>query len=432
MSKSAENHGIDEKEMQKPITAEDLNSAREALSISASLLLYPYTEQGACGRPGDKAFYANFLMRMNVQFGNRIPTAGVSITDRINFYINPHFFNSLGVPGCTEQQELIIHEIEHIVYLHPLRSKQLIENSSSRNNDHRLYNIAADANINIPLTTLTEKLGVTIERINKQLKEMGSKEQLSEKDASDVHFWKLKEFQEEFADQLPKGMGEGEDGECDDHSTWEESEANEELAKATVREATNKAAESTGAGNLPNHILKQMNELNKSLVNWKKELQQFVIRSLKFEKEGTRNKRNRRYGILNPGKRKKVIVKLALIGDESGSMGDNQVEQLFSEVSKLADMGIEVLYIPMDSEVGEVIPFKKGMKLSRTRAGGTVYNGGLVKAKELKVDGCVVFGDFDCADTPIKPPFPVLWVGINTKSKAPANFGKTIYIDTEK
>lgn len=431
MSK-ADTHGIDEKEMKKPVTQADISAAKEAMSIATSLLLSPYTEQGNCGRTGDKAFYANFLMRMNVEYGNRIPTAGVSITDRVNLYINPHFFNSLGVPGCMEQQELLIHEVEHIVYLHPLRSKQLTETSSSPKNDHRLYNIAADANINIPLTTLTEKLGVTIERLNKQLKEYGSKEVLSEKDASDVHFWKLKEFQEENNDKLPKGMGEGEGGACDDHSTWEESNGNEELAKAVVKEATNKAAEATGIGNCPSHILQQMGELNKSLVNWKREIHQFAIRSLKFEPEGTRNKRNRRFGILNPGKRKKLIVKLALIGDESGSMGDVQVTQVFSEVEKLASMGIEVLYIPMDSDCGEVIPFKKGMKLSRTRAGGTVYQPGIDKAKELKVDGCIIFGDFDCADTPKKPAFPVLWVGINTKSKSPGNFGKVIYVETKE
>lgn len=429
MSK-ADTHGIDEQEMKKPVTQADINAAREALSIATSLLLSPYSEQGNCGKSGDKAFYANFLMRMNVEIGNKIPTAGVSITDRINFYINPHFFLGLGVAGCMEQQELIIHEVEHIVYLHPLRSKELTANGKSQN-DHRLYNIAADANINIPLTTLTEKLGVTIERLNAQLKEYGSDEVLSDKDASDVHFWKLKTFQEEMGDKLPKGMGEGEDGECDDHSTWEESEANEELAKAVVKEASNKAAEATGAGNMPSHIQKQLNELNRSLVDWKRQLQQFAVRTVKFARERTRSKRNRRTGILFAGSRKEPKVKLALIGDESGSMSDEQVVQFFSEIDKIASMGVEILYIPMDSEAGEVITYKKGMKLSRTRCGGTYYGPGLEKAAGLGVDGAIIFGDFDCADQPKKPKYPVLWCGINTKSPAPASFGKVIYVETK-
>lgn len=431
MSK-ADTHGINEEEMKKPVTQADINAAREALSVATSLLLSPYSEQGNCGRSGDKAFYANFLMRMNVEFGNRIPTAGVSITDRINFYINPHFFLSLGVPGCMEQQELIIHEVEHIVYLHPLRSKQLTETSSNPKNDHKIYNIAADANINIPLTTLTEKLGVTIERLNKQMAELGSTERLSEKDASDVHFWKLREFQEDFADKLPQGFGEGEDGECDDHSTWEESQGNEELAKAVVKEATNKAAEAAGIGNCPSHIVQQLGELNRSLVNWKRQLQQFAVRSIKFARERTRSKRNRRTGILFAGSRKEPKLRIAFIGDESGSMCDEQVLQVHTEVAKVSDMGVEVLYIPMDSEAGKVVKFKKGMRLQRTRCGGTYYQPPLDVAALLGVDAVLFLGDFDCADKPKKPKFPVLWIGINTTSPAPANFGKVIYVETKK
>lgn len=430
MSK-ADTHGINEEEMKKPVTQADINAAREALGIATSLLLSPYSEGGGCGRPGNKAFYANFLMRMNVEFGNRIPTAGVSITDRINFYINPHFFNSLGVPGCDEQQELIIHEVEHIVYLHPLRSKELTANSSNPKNDHRLYNIAADANINIPLTTLTQKLGVTIERLNKQLKEYGSDEVLTEKDASDVHFWKLKQFQEDNNDKLPQGMGEGEGGACDDHSTWEESESNEELAKGIVKEASNKAAEATGVGNCPSHILKQLGELNKSLVDWKRQLMQFYVRTVKFNRARTRSKRNRRFGILQAGARKEPQIHLALIGDESGSMSDESVTQFFSEIDKIASFGVKITYIPMDTDTGEVVEYKKGMRMSRTRCGGTIYGPGMQLAKDLKTDGIILFGDMDAADTPKDPKIPVLWAIFGT-SNPPATFGKKIYVTEER
>lgn len=423
------------KEEVKPLDPAIVNEAREAFSIATTLLLSPR----GTGKGGDKAFYANFLMRMNIQFVNQVggypvKTAGVNITeDGINFYVNPEFFLSLGTyAGCEEQQELIIHEVEHIVYLHPIRGKELIEKSVNKGQDHQLFNMTTDAAINLNLPSLTANLGVTFDRLNEQMKKYKTKIRLSEKDVAETNFWKIKQFQEEQGDKLPKSFGQAEGGETDDHGIWGEGNGvSEEMAKAMVKEATNKAAESTGAGNLPFHIAKQIAELNKSVVNWKRELQQFAIRSIKFSRENTRNKPSRRFGIYNPGKRKQIIVKLALIGDESGSMGDEQVGQLFSEVEKLAAMGIEVVYIPMDSEVGEVIPFKKGMKLSRTRFGGTVYQPGIEKAKELKVDGCVIFGDFDCADTPKKPNFPVLWVGINTTSKAPGNFGRTIYIEAK-
>lgn len=426
MSNKADTHGVDTEAMKAPVTQAQINEAREALSIATTLLLSPV---GTNGRVGDRAFYANFLLRMNVEFGNRIPTAGVSITDRINFYINPHFFLSLGI---GQQIELIIHEIEHIVYLHPIRSKQLTDASSSKMNDHKLYNIAADANINIPLKDLTENLGVTIERLNEQLKEYGSKQRISDKDAAEVHYWKLKQFQEEMGDKLPQGFGEGEDGECDDHSTWEESDANEELAKATVKEATNKAAEATGVGNCPSHIVKQMNELNKSLVNWKRELQQFAVRTLKYNRERTRAKRNRRTGIINPGSRKQPKVKLAVCCDSSGSVSDESFTQFFAEIEKITQMGVEVTVIDADCGVAAVYEYKRGKtNVQRHGNGGTAYQPAISKAKELKVDGIIYFGDFDCSDTPNDPKIPFLWAGVGTQ-KPPASFGKVVYITDKR
>jgi predicted metal-dependent peptidase len=421
----ASTHGIDLEAVKKPITQADIDAAKEAMGIAITLLLCPRGDKAR-----NMAFYAHSLMQFRTEYTNKIPTAGVSVTDKVNLYVNPHFLLGLSV---GKRIELLIHEIEHVLNLHMIRGKELKEKSGLGERDtHQLYNIATDANINIPLHDLTEDLGVTIERLNKQLEQYGSKQRLSESDASEVHFWKLRQFQEEMGDKLPKGFGEGEGGEIDDHSIWDESSENEELAKAIVKEAMNKAAEATGIGNCPSHVVKALGELNKSLVNWKRELQQFAVRTLKFARERTRSKRNRRTGLINPGSRKEPKVKLALIGDESGSMCDEQVAQVFSEVEKIASMGIEVLYIPMDSECGEVIPFKKGMKLNRSRAGGTCYQPPLNKAKELDVDAVVFFGDFDCFDKPTKPKFPVLWVGINTQSPSPGDFGKVIYVDTKK
>ena len=411
----------------KPITPEIIEEAKEAAGVAISLLLSPYRGNGA-SLSGDKAFYAHSLMQFRTEYSDKVPTAGVSVTDKINLYINPHFFLGLTV---NKRIELYIHEIEHVMNLHMIRSKELKESGVSEKETHKLYNIATDANINTRLEDLTEDLGVTIARLNDQLKEYGSSERLSADDSSEVHFWKLRQFQEEMGDKLPQGFGEGEGGEVDDHGIWDESMANEEMVKAVVKDTMNKAAEMTGTGNMPQHVLKQLQLLNQSLVNWKKELRQFAVRTLKFHKERTRTKRNRRTGILFPGTRKEPKVKLALIGDESGSMSDKSVAQLFCEVDKIASMGVEVLYIPMDSEAGEVVKYKKGMKIQRSRSGGTQYGSGLQKAKELKVDGIVIFGDMDSADSPSDPKIPVLWA-VFGEQEPPAKFGKKITVTDER
>lgn len=401
-------------EEKKPITNEILNEAKEALSIATMLLLCP---DG--GRSGDKAYYANFLMRMNVEWGDKIPTAGVSITDRINFFINPHFLLSLNVP---ERMELIIHEVEHIVNLHPFRSKQLVSNA----NQHRLFNIAADANINQSLPVLTQNHGVTIDRINEQLKEMGSKHRLSYEDYAEMHYEKLKMVQ----DEMPEDMGQGDGGAIDDHSMWEESDGNEELAKAVVQEAANKAAEQTGIGNLPSHISSILNELNKSVVNWKRQMQQFAVRTLKFEHERTRTRRNRRFGTIQQGKRKEPKVKLAVCVDSSGSVSEESFTQFFAEVAAISALGIEITIIDADCSVAAVYKYDKKKPAKRYGNGGTAYSPAIKKAKELKVDGIIYFGDMDAADKPVDPKLPFLWAIVGQQNP-PASFGKAIRV-TEK
>ena len=427
--KDQDKAGIDVEAMSAPVSVEVLNEARQALSMTTVFLIKPVEGDS---RSGGKAFYANFAMEMHKQFvtnigGLPLATAGVSVTDKVNLYINPHFFLSL---TTNKRIELLIHEIEHVVNLHLSRSKELDSSGVSKQEVHKMFNIATDANINVSLTDLTENLGVTIERINEQFAKYDSKIRLDKADNSEVHFYKMRQFQEEQGDKLPQGFGEGEGGACDDHSTWGESNANEEIVKAVVKDAANKAAAATGIGNCPHHIIKQLDNLNKSLVDWKRQLAQFAVRTMKFNRENTRNRLNRRTGIQNPGKRKKPQVTIALIGDESGSMSDKSVAQFFCEMDKIASMGIKVMYIPMDAEAGDVIEYKKGMKMERTRCGGTIYQSGIDKAKKLKVDGIVIAGDMDSADRPIDPKIPVLWA-IFGNQEPPATFGRKVIITEE-
>lgn len=414
----------------QPLDPVKVNLAKEAFSIATTLLLSPR----GTGRGGDKAFYANFLMRMNVEFVNQvdgypIKTAAVNITDQINFYVNPEFFLSLGYDGCEEQQELIVHEIEHIVYLHPLRGKELLEKSANQQNDHHLFNLTCDAAINLNLPNLTANHGVTFDRLNEEIKKYKTRIRLSEKDVAETNFWKLRQFQEEQGENLPKNAGQGAGGESDDHGMWGQGDAaSEEVAKAMIKDATNKAVEATGAGNLPSHIAKQVQELNKSVVNWKKELNQFAVRSLKYESEGTRNKVNRRFGYYNPGKRKKSKVKLAVCVDSSGSVGDDAFTQFFAEIEKIVSMGVEVTVIDADCSVAAVYDYKKGKGAKRYGSGGTAYQPAISKAKELKVDGIIYFGDMDSADKPKNPNVPFLWCIVG-KQSPPATWGKKVYIE---
>lgn len=375
-----------------------------------------------------KSFYAHFMNRMRVQWRDDLPTAGVSITDKINFYINPQFFNSLDV---LQQIELIEHEIEHIIHLHPIRAKDYIGTEKNANGRFKCANIAMDAFINENKENLCRDLGVTYTRLNEQLKEIGSPFRVDGTVPWEVNYEKLMQAAK---DNPNGGGGEGFGDPIDDHDIWSEGDGqvSKEIAESIVRDAANKAQAATGAGNMPSHILKQISELNKSQVNWKQMFRRFVANALRFNFERTRTRRNRRYGIVQPGKRKEPQLNVFVIGDESGSMCDDQVAQAYAEVDKMAEMGVKVHYIAMDSEASEPVEYKKGMGLKRTRMGGTIYQAPIQLAKTYKPDLIVLIGDFDCFDKPENPKIPFLWVGVGTNQPAPGDFGTTIYVTPEK
>lgn len=393
---------------------ENLNEAKQKFSAVVSLMLSGPKEF-------ERPFYGQFLLRLNTQWTEKIPTAGVSITDKINLYINPTFFMSLPLMMAIEVLE---HEIMHVVYLHPLRMKGLGDDVNS--GTAKLHNIAADAKINHHLPEISaDGRFVTTKRINDELRSKGSTDVLKDDDTSEVFYWIMKKNQEPEDDDT-SGYGET----VDDHDMWQESTANEAVAKSIVAKAGNEASQAAGIGNTPHEMLKEIQRLSKSLVNWKQQLRQFFANALKADHEKTRNRRNRRYGLLQSGRRKKQKLNIACMLDSSGSVGDAQFTQFFAELDSIvASQDVEVTIIEADTEVSAVYAYKKGMEIKRHSCGGTLYQGAIDKAKELKVDAGILFGDFDSADNPVSPGFPFLWVGVNTNSKPPGDFGKVIYIE---
>lgn len=392
---------------------EGLKQAKEKYSMVIATMLTHSEYQ----RP----FYGQFLLRVNLQWTDKIPTAGVSITDGINLYINPKFWNELSFMMAMEVLE---HEVMHVVYLHPLRMKEIGDELNQEN--AKLHNIAADAKINENLPEIRDEgRFVSIKKINDELKSKGSSDQLTATDNSESYYWIMKKNQD--VDDDSSGYGET----VDDHTPWAESTANEAMAKSIVAKTGNEASQAAGIGNTPEEMLRQIQKLSKSLVNWKQQLRQFFANALKADHEKTRNRRNRRYGLLQSGRRKKQKLKIAMCMDSSGSVGDESFAQVFSELDSIVASGdVEVVCLDADCQVAAVYDYKKGMKAERKGGGGTAYQPAISKALELKVDGIVYAGDFDSSDTPQKPSVPFLWLGINTKSPPPANFGKVVYVET--
>jgi len=379
-------------------------------------------------------FYGHLISKMRISKSDKIPSAGVSITDKINLMYNEAWIESLELIDVVK---VLKHECGHILQEHIIRAKQIGATNAEL---HKRFNLATDATINLhDLVPTVEKIGgVTVNSLNEKLKAMVDEANAKDKgkrtfapmeegQMAEYYYNKINEFAEENKDILPEGNGMGET--MDDHSTWEESSGNEEMQKEVAKQAVNESVKSCGGiGNLPGGVAALVAELNRSQVNWKKQLRQFFVNTLKSTRIATRKRRNRRYGILQPGHKKKPELHLGLCVDTSGSVSDEELAMFWEEMKAIYACGVKITVIEADCVVQNVYEFEANKTPDFRGRGGTSYNPAIKKALELKVDGILYCGDFDTADTPENPKKPFLWVGVRN-SPPPADFGKVIYLE---
>lgn len=369
-----------------------------------------------------EVYYGHLILNMRRIFTNRVPTAGVNVTDRINLYVNPDFWLA---QNREVRRDVLKHECGHIMNAHILRAENygMIKKGDNSLNallTHQIFNIAADAAINEPLKNLHE-FGVTQDKLAKQIKNLKKNETM------EYYYEQLRSDPD-----IQKVLEAGSLGEIlDDHSLWEEGEQNQELAKQIIRHTVNKAVKNCGGiGNVPGDVALAIEKLNASTVNWKQQLRQFFQRTRNINVESTRKKRNRRHGLLFAGKKKKPEAKIAVAVDASGSMSYESLVQVFSEVDKICDIGVNVIVIEADCDITQIYEYKKGMKINVKGRGGTAYTPAFEAAKELEVDGLIYMGDMDCADTPEKPKFPTLWAVVGEQNP-PVEWGTVCRIKLE-
>ena len=384
-------------------------------------------------------FYGHLISKMRITKTDKIPTAGVYITDKINLTYNETWLESLELIDVVK---VLKHECAHILQEHITRAKQIGATSQEL---HKRFNIATDATINThDLIPTVEKIGgVTIKSLNEMLKGMLDKanekdkgnrtfKPLIEGQLSEYYYNRLNEFAEENSDILPEGGGMGET--MDDHSTWEQSEGNEEMQKEVAKQAVNEAVKGAGGiGNLPGDLVSIVSEMNKSQVNWKQQLRQMFVSTQKSIKEATRKRRNRRYGILQPGSKRKPKLKVTVAVDTSGSMLGEPLKHAWAELTAIYNSfpDIEIIVIEADCVVQNIYEFDPKNTPEFKGAGGTSYSPAIKKAAEMKTELLIFIGDMDAADKPEKPKFPVVWC-VTGNSNPPGDFGKVIRIEIGK
>lgn len=388
----------------------------------------------------EQPFFACLLQACKFSWDERVQTAGVRVntSGQVELVVSRKFWDGLeGYEGVG----LLMHEMLHILNEHLVRGKDY---------NHRIANLAMDIAINqyIPKGWLP-KGALLPEMKNKDGSIMWKFEP---KRAFEVYYVQLLKMKEELEKEKNKGdpQGKGENGEDGDgmpntldnhdYSPAEEKDkagggkVTEEMEKLAYDALINKAVSDTKdrfPGSIPLHVEQSIADRFKpTRIDWRRELRKYIGRKQSRTIESTRNKINRRLGLLAPGYRKNYTPKIVIAIDCSGSVSDKDYVAFMSEVKTILsgqDDKTEVIFF--DYEVCKEKLLISSLKElpARPACGGTNFTPVIEYANEQKPDLLIVFTDGD-APAPKKPSYPVLWalVGPNNGDSL---FGKKVKID---
>ena len=348
-------------------------------------------------------FYGLFLIGMNKIYKYNIPTAGVSKNGMgTQLTINPEFFNTLNI---KHQQGLLKHELLHIAFGHLMLRDKF--------NDHKLFNIAADLEINqyINYEYLPDG-GITLETF----KELD----LPIKAGTKVYY-----------DLLQCAQGTGKCSTLDNilsqmngssqycHSTWDEfeelSEADKKLIQKQVEHQLKETADQTQkrCGNIPGElaeIIERLMTIEPPVLNWKAYLRRFVGNSSIVFTKKLRRKYNKRYTQM-AGLKIKFKNHILVGVDTSGSVSTDELKEFMNELGHMHKTGHQITVAQCDMNIQDISIFNPKKEWDIKGRGGTDFQPVIDEYNKTrgKYTALIYLTDGE-AGTPDDCPKNALWV----------------------
>lgn len=355
-------------------------------------------------------FFAVFVLKLKFIEDERCPTMW---TDGKSLGYGKAFVENLTV---DEAVGVIVHELEHITFLHPLRM-------GSRNKIK--WNVACDLAINQHVLAAGFKLPEGV---------------LNDPKFRNMEAEKIYNKLPEMTLFLVPGQGECGIGEVRtptnaDGSALSESQIKEAVAdiKTTIAVAAQLAKKQ---GNLPAGFERWIKEILEPKINWKAVLQEFVTQSSRNDYSWKRpNRRFIQLGTFLPILEKPELGELVVAIDTSGSLNDKELAEIASEVRAIMSVySVKLYVIYCDSSVHPPVDeFTSGedVEMKMRGGGGTDYRPVFKYIeKETIQPVCLLYFTDGCCDSFPKtdPGYRTLWV-LTEKNEGFKNpFGDTTYI----
>ena len=313
----------------------------------------------------DEPFYGLFLIGINKQFSERVPTAGVSKHGiGMQLTINPEFYTNLSLP---HRVGLIKHELLHIAFGH-LIMRDLYSN-------HKLFNIAADLEINQYIDESKLPDGGLLLSSFPELN-------LPRKAGTKVYYNLLEQAQKDGTcpalDSLMNQM-DGESEYC--HATWEDfddlSEPDKKLVQKQIEHQLKESVEQTvkKCGSVPGELaelIHRLTHIEPAKFDWKGYLKRFVGNSSIVYTKKLRRKYNKRYSA-SPGLKIKFKNHILVGVDTSGSVNNEELKEFFNELAHMTKTGHKITVAQCDTRLKSVKEFNPKHDWEIHGRGGTSF-----------------------------------------------------------
>jgi len=347
------------------------------------------------------AFISTIALSMKHVITDQCKTADVSGT---TIRYNPEFIEK---QTTVQFAGLVAHECWHVAFQHLARRG---------NKDPLIWNCAGDYIINHMLT----KAGFDIPTgglLNKKYDE----EWTTEKVYDDL----IEEEKEFDPGELMLDLREdvGDEKEClSRHS---------DVTNIIVKARTQSQMAGRSRDEIPDEILRIVDELINPKLPWQVLLQKFLDRRIKEEYSWQR--RNRRYSTdYMPSLHSNGLGHLTFAIDTSGSIEDNELQEMLSEIKGIQQVfnPEQMTIIDCDSQIHQIHNVDQNtdiMKLEFAGGGGTSFQPVLDYVEEHPTQALIYFTDLFGEDDLNPVNYPILW--ICNSNHQPAPIGETIYVD---
>lgn len=341
----------------------------------------------------------------------------VHTTSMISLHDIKFIYNKSWFEGLKEEHAIgvIIHELLHLILLHPVRGS---------GKDCNLWDIACDMAVNEYLDRkLLLNSAITVEKIEDEIRE-----KLLKQKSAEYYYEILCQNEEKLSfvgieDEINVVLNSGQELKANKSIEGNSSEVNKNAFIYTISEILQ---QSKSECEIPSDINEFIDELYEPYeINWRNVLKRFLTGKGKILKRKTYKKESKRFENM-PGNKSTMGTKALLALDESGSISDEQITRFYYELLNIKKItGVSLSVTRFDTQCTQPVPIDNYLRnKERLKNGGTDFRPVFELADKIGMRLIIIFTDGD-GIAPEQVNQKVLWV-LTKGGKEPANYGHYI------